>query len=121
MKKALIALCIIMGVAVATPAVEAGASPKVDCTVLVFKPSFFWQRGYWSPAHMPHGWTVDDWFDYCSGRFRPKKKSPDRPDGSWGTTIRLNTRNCTYQADVSWMKDPNGWRKAKIYISPWRA
>jgi hypothetical protein len=95
--------------------------PKVDCTLLVFQPTTFWTRGAWRPKSVPHGWTVEDWFWHCSGRMRPEKRGPKRPPGPWAASIRLNVNNCTYQADESWLRDPAGWRKAKIFVSPYPA
>jgi hypothetical protein len=70
---------------------------------------------------MPHGWTVEDWFSYCSGRFRPQKKSPNRDPGHWGVNITLNIKNCTYKADEAWLRERSGWKNARIYISPYPA
>lgn len=119
MKKLLATILLAAGI-ISVPAV-AEAKTKVDCTVYIYQPQNFFLKGPWRPKTIPHGWTTADWFDYCSGRFRPQKKSPNRPDGSWGATIHLNVKNCTYTAEDAWLRDRAGWKNARIYISPWPA
>jgi hypothetical protein len=119
MKKFMCLLMLAVGLVVLTP-VAVDAKPQVDCTVLIYQPHTF-SRGWWRPKTTPNGWTTEDWFNYCSGRMRPKKKGPDTRPGPWGATVRLNLRNCSYTFDESWLYDNNGWKKAKIYVSPWRS
>lgn len=120
MKKFMVGLLVVMGLfTVAQPAVAKPAA--VDCTVLIYQPVTFWTRGAWRPKSVPHGWSTEDWFWHCSGRMRPAKRGPKRPNGPWGATIHLNINNCTYQADEAWLRDSAGWRNATIYVSPWPA
>jgi hypothetical protein len=103
----------------AAPVASASAKGSVDCTVFIYQPQNFFLRGPWRPKTMPHGWTTEDWFYYCSGRFRPEKKSPNRSPGHWGVNITLNIKNCTYTADEAWLRERSGWKNARIYISPY--
>jgi hypothetical protein len=116
--KKLIATVLLAAGIVAIPTAASAKPPKVDCTVFIYKPVTFWTRGAWRFKTTPVGWTTEDQFWHCSGRFRPQKKGPNKPMGSWGATIHLNM-GCTYQADESWLRDSYGWKQANIYISPW--
>lgn len=119
MRKLLASLLLALGLVGIPAQVEASPRAKVDCTVYIYQPTTFWQRGVWRPKTMPNGWSTRDWFWYCSGRMRPQKQGPKRPMGPWGVTVHLRLSNCTYDVDESWLRDPNGWRKADIYVSPW--
>jgi hypothetical protein len=119
MKKLIAALLLAAGIVTVPVAAAEARAPKVDCTVFIYQPQTFWTQGAWRPKTVPHNWSVEDWFDYCSGRFRPQKKGPNRPMGPWGATIHLHM-DCTYTADESWLRDGYGWKQAHLYISPWR-
>ena len=101
-------------VAVAQPAEAA----KVDCTIYIYKPTWFLGRGTWRPKTTPHGWKVSDWVDYCYGRMRPVKQGPNRPQGNWPVTIVLD-QTCMWHTEggETWLKDQSGWRHARINVT----
>lgn len=95
------------------------AAASVDCTIYIYKPSWFFARGTWRPRTVPHGWKVSDWVDYCYDRFKPRKKGPDRPQGNWDVTLVLNPATCMWQTanGEGWLRDAKGWSKARIHVT----
>lgn len=119
MRRFLVAFLITVMAFVAVPvAAQRADAAKVNCTVLIFKPSWFWARGSWTPQSLRGTDGIEDWYWQCHGRFRPKKKAPDAPTPKhgWGVNIKLNLNNCSYTADEN-LKDPAWWKHAVLYIS----